>query len=382
MPIEPVPPETARVARAAFPRGHKYLRVADELDGLCTEDALLALFPTHGQAAQPPWHLALVTIRQFAAGLSDRQAANAVRGRSDGKDVLRLARTDPGFDASVLSEFRGRLRAGAAASRLFDRLLMWCRDRQLVKARGRPRTDSTPILAAVRALHRLEGVGEAMRHALHTLAVVAPEWLRAVSDPEWQGRYARRAEDDRLPATQAARAALALTIGRAGWRLLAAIDCPEAPLWRREVPAVTILRRVWIHNYWWDGAPRHWREADNIPPAAPFISSPDDSDAHYARQHTTQWVGDNVHLTETCDDALPHVSTHVETTIGPGAAGATTPPDPRRAAATAPAARHPSRGHRLAGRRAAGQESGALWRGPPGAHPSRLSLASPGREGL
>ena len=110
--------------------------------------------------------------------------------------------------------------AGAAESLLFDTLLTWCRDRQLVKARGRQRTDSTHILAAVRALNRIEVVGETLRHALNTLAVVAPAWLRAVSPPDWRDRYARRAEDDRLPTTQAARAALTLTIG-ARWLAVA-----------------------------------------------------------------------------------------------------------------------------------------------------------------
>jgi transposase len=200
-----------------------------------------------------------------------------------------------------------------------------CRNRQLIKARGRQRTDSTHILAPVRALNRLEVVGEAMRHALNTLAVVVPEWLWAVSDPEWRDRYARRAEDDRLPTTQAARAALALTIGYDGWRLLAAVDHVETPPWLREVPAVDTLRRVWIQNYWWDGAQLRWREADNIPPAARFISSPYDPEAHDARKHTTQWVGYKVHLTETCEDDGPHLITHVETTIGPAADGAATP---------------------------------------------------------
>jgi transposase len=325
MPIAPVSPETARVARAAFPKGHKYLRVADELEALFTDDAFLALFPTHGQPAQPPWQLALVTILQFAEGLSDRQAVNAVRGRLDWTYVLRLELTDPGFDASVLSEFRGRLLAGSAASLLFDTWLTWCRDRQLVKARGRQRTDATHILAAVRALNRIEVVGEAMRHGLSTLAVVAPEWLRAVSHPDGWDRYARRAEDDRLPSTQPARAALTLTMGHDGWRLLAAIDHADAPPWLRAGPAVALLRRVWLQHYWGDGTQRHWREADHIPPAAPFISSPDDSEAHYARKHTTQWVGYKVHLTETCDDDRPHLITKVETTIGPAADGAPTP---------------------------------------------------------
>jgi transposase len=325
MPIEPIPPETARVARAAFPTGNRYLRLADEMDTLFSDDAFLALFPTHGQPALPPWRLAVVTLLQFAEGLSDRQAADAVRSRIDWKYVLHLELTDPGFDASVLSEFRSRLLAGSAEYLLFDTLLSWCRDRQLVKARGRQRTDSTHILAAVRAMNRIEVVGETMRHALNTLAVVAPEWLRTVSHPDWRDRYTRRAEDDRLPTTHAARAALALTIGHDGWRLLAAIDHADAPLWLREVPAVAILRRVWMQNYWWDGTQLHWREADNIPPAAQFISSPYDPEAHYARKHTTQWVGYKVHITETCDDDLPHLITNVETTIGPTADGAATP---------------------------------------------------------
>ncbi len=238
MPIEPIPSETARVARAAFPKGHRYLRVADALERLFTGDAFLALFPMHGQPAQRTWQLALVTILQFAEGLSDRQAANAVQSRIDWTYVLRLELTDPGFDASVLSAFRTRLIVGAAESLRLETLLTWCRNRQLVKARGRQRTDSTHVLAAVRALNRLEVVGETLHHTLNTLAVVAPEWLRAASHPDWRDRDARRAEDGRLPTTLAARAALALTIGHDGWRSLAAIDHPDTPPWRREVPAV------------------------------------------------------------------------------------------------------------------------------------------------
>jgi transposase len=227
--------------------------VADELEMLFTDDTFRALFPTHGQPAHPPWRLALVTILPFAEGLSDRQAANAVRSRIDWTDVLRLELTDPRFDASVRSEFRARLIAGAAASLLFDTLLTWCRNRHLLKARGRQRTDSTQILAAVRALNRIEVVGVAMRLALNTLAVVAPEWWLATSHPDWKDRDARRAEDDRLPTTQVARAALALAIGHDGRQLLSAVDQAEAPPWLRESPAVAILRRVWIQNYQWDG---------------------------------------------------------------------------------------------------------------------------------
>jgi transposase len=141
-----------------------------------------------------------------------------VRRRIDWKYVRRLELTDPGVDASVLSECRSRRPAGSAESLLFETLLAGCRDRQLVKARGRQRTDSTHILAAVRALNRLEVVGETRRQPLNTRAVVAPEWWRAVSHPDGRDRHRRRAEDDRRPTTQAARAALTLTIGNDGWQ--------------------------------------------------------------------------------------------------------------------------------------------------------------------
>jgi transposase len=154
-------------------------------------------------------------------------------------------------------------------------------------------------------LNRIEVVGETLRHALNRLAVVVPEWWRAVSLPEWKDRYVRRAEDDRLPTTPATRIALALTIGNDGWRLLSAVDHADSPSWLREIPAVAILRQGWMQNSLWDGIQLHWREADNIPPAAPFIRSPYDAEAHDARQHTTPWVGYQVHSTATCEDEVP-----------------------------------------------------------------------------
>jgi hypothetical protein len=100
------------VARAAFPKGNAYLRMHDELGRLYADRDFAALFPTRGQPALAPAQLALVTLMQFAENLSDRQAADAVRARIDWKYALCLELEDPGFDASVLCEFRARLLAG------------------------------------------------------------------------------------------------------------------------------------------------------------------------------------------------------------------------------------------------------------------------------
>src|SRR5262245_39944634 len=122
-PLPPMPDETARVARPALSPRHPYIRVADELGALFADEHFADLFPTHGQPALAPWRLALATILQFAEGLSDRQAAQAIRRRIDWKYVLRLELDHAGFDGSVLSEFRGRLLEHAATTRLFDTLL-------------------------------------------------------------------------------------------------------------------------------------------------------------------------------------------------------------------------------------------------------------------
>src|SRR3954453_16260715 len=204
-PIGSIPEETVRVARRAFPKGSVAIRLRDEFGSLYQDQDFQALFPSHGQPGLAPWRLALVTVLQFLENLSDRQAAEAVRARIDWKYALGLELTDSGFHFSVLTEFRARLVAGAAAQLLLDRLLERFQQRGLVKARGKQRTDSTHVLAAVHSLHLLELVGETLRATLNDLATVAPEWLKAVAQPEWFERYTHRVEDDRLPQIEPAR---------------------------------------------------------------------------------------------------------------------------------------------------------------------------------
>lgn len=119
----PIPEETQRVACAAFPYGNVYMQVADRLGNIYHDAQFTALFPTRGQPAEAPARLALATVLQFAESLSDRQAADAVRSRIDWKYVLGLDLTDPGFDHTVLSEFRTRLVTGKVETLLLDALL-------------------------------------------------------------------------------------------------------------------------------------------------------------------------------------------------------------------------------------------------------------------
>jgi transposase len=323
--ITPVPEETARVARAAFPKGHPYLTFRDALGTIFQDEDFAALFPAWGQPGLPPWRFALVTLMQFRENLADRQAAEAVRARIDWKYLLSLELTDPGFDFSVLSEFRDRLLAGSAAELLLDKLLERCRALGLLTARGQQRTDSTHVLAAIRVLNRLELVAETLRAALNAVATVAPDWLQAITPLAWYERYSRRIEESRLPRDQTAREAYGQMVGEDGFSLLDALEAPEAPQEARELPILESLRRTWQRHYERTAcdpvtmgvAPAYqvrFKASRELPPAAEGIESPYDAEARYRHKRDTQWTGYMVHVSETCEPSTPHLLTHVHTT--------------------------------------------------------------------
>src|SRR5438876_1372415 len=299
--IAPVPDETARIAHAAFPKGHPYLTFRDALGTIFQDEDFATLFPAWGQPGLPPWRLALVTIMQFRENLADRQAAEAVRARIDWKYLLSLELTDPGFDFSVLSEFRDRLLVGSAEELLLDKLLERCRALGWLKARGQQRTDSTHVLAAIRVLNRLELVAETLRAALNAVATIAPDWLQAVTPLAWYERYSRRIEESRLPKDTAAREAYAHTVGEDGFMLLDAVETPEAPAGLHELPRIEALRQTWQRHYERTpcapaspGVPAAWqvrfKENRELPPAAAGIESPYDVEARYRQKRDTTWT--------------------------------------------------------------------------------------------
>lgn len=316
-PMAAIPEDTMRVARAAFPKGSRAIQLRDQLGSVYQDARFAMLFAVRGRPAEAPWRLAVVTVLQFAEGLSDRQAADAVRGRIDWKYALGLTLDDPGFHYSVLCEFRARLIDGSEGNLLLEELLRACRNQGLLRRRGRQRTDSTHVLGALRVLNRLEQVAETMRAALNALAVADPVWLQVHTPADWFERYQRRIEEYRLPQGREAREALARQVGEDGMQLLRDLWAPEAPPSLRQLPAVDILRRTWLQRYLvWEGQVR-LRTPEEQPPSSDQIASPYEAEARYAAKQALNWVGYKTHLTETCDDDLPHLITDVSTTIAP-----------------------------------------------------------------
>ncbi|MGW3108447.1 IS1182 family transposase [Streptomyces sp. NPDC001100] len=335
------------MARASNPRGTTAMWIRDRLDELFTDDDFADWYPADGQRGLSPARLAMVSILQYAENLTDRQAAEAVRCRLDWKYCLGLALDDPGFDHSVLCEFRERMarddRADGLLALMVDRLAA----AGLVKRHGRMRTDSTHVLGAVRKLNRVELVTETLRTALEELANANEEWLAPLVTVGWAERYGRPVHYDRLPRSKEKLAAHVLQVGEDGMSLLRAVHQEGAPSRLRHQPKVQVLRRVWVQQFWYDAAGQLGRRGPKdshdrlsrrdaprrsdgpgegspgigtarVPWSREEIVTPHDAEARFAhRPGKAAWIGYKDHQTETCDGTGPNVIVHVATQPAP-----------------------------------------------------------------
>ncbi len=311
-----IPEGTVKTAKAAFPKGNRNMKMRDVFGPLFKDQDFAELYPSHGQPAVSPGRLAMVTVMQYAENLTDRQAAEAVRGRIDWKYALGLELEDPGFDFSVLSEFRVRLLEGGAEKLLLEKLLAALRAQGMLKGKHTQRTDATQVVAVLRQLNRLELVGETLRRALNELAQLAPEWLLEQMQPEWVERYGRTFDDYRLPKANEKRTALAEEVGRDGYLLLRAAYQPATPAEVSQAASVEMLRRIWLQQYYLEDEKVRWRskKGAGLPPAGQRIASPDEPEARVGTKGGSFWRGYQVHFTETCDPRHPRLITNVQTT--------------------------------------------------------------------
>ena len=312
-----IPSETKRVALAIFKKGNIYLTIAQRLGQIYEDIEFQSLFcHNKGQNAISPARLALITIFQFLEGLSDRQTAEAVRARIDWKYVLGLELTDQGFDFTVLSEWRQRLINDKKTDELLNKILIKMKELDLIKKRGKQRTDSTHILGAIRKLNRLECVGETIRKVLNDLAYFAPEWLKDKVNQDWFDLYRVRFEKYRLPKDKAKQEELAIQIGEDGYYLLNQLESPQTPKYLRQIESIEILRQVWLQQYYVEGEKVQWRQGKTLgmPPNKLLIQSPLDLEVTNRTKRQLNWTGYAVHLTETCDKNTPNLITNVETT--------------------------------------------------------------------
>ena len=287
------------------------VEIRDRLGQWLADEDFAVAFGIRGRPGWAPSRLALVTVLQRAEKLTDRLAAEAVRARLDWKYLLGLSLDDPGFDHTVLAEFRGKVAEAALEQVVLDALLERLVSAGLVKAGGKQRTDSTHVVAAVAALNRLELAGESVRAAVEALTAAHPDWVgQRICVPDWSRRYGTPMTAWRPPASQAKQDELAIAYARDGYALLEAVCDESSPAWLRDLPAVGVLRRVLVQTTpapsprraGGDQAAGEEPEGDGLPPGHARIASPYDTDARWGVKRDTFWLGYKLHVTETCDD--------------------------------------------------------------------------------
>jgi transposase len=314
-PLEPIPDQTARIARTSFRKGTLAMMLRDALDGVWNDEAFQELYPRRGREAVEPWRLAMVVVLQAVENLSDGQAAEMVRGRLDWKYALSLPLDDTGFDASILTDFRQRLVEHEAQEMLLEPIVRICVERGWIVPKGKQRVDSTMVLSHARRLHSLESVGETLRVALNALAEEEPDWLLQVIQHDWFDRYVHRFELQRFPKGKQAQQALIQAVGQDSWTLLMAVQQPGAPAGVSELEEVQQLKRVWDQHYERVEGQIKWRDGPAVKNGERVVT-PHDPEARESRKRETQWLGYKVHLMETCNaEEKIHLITHVETTV-------------------------------------------------------------------
>jgi len=311
-----IPVDTKNVAIAAFPKGNKYIKLRDNMGSIFDDEDFQDLYPKRGQPALAPWRLALVTILQQGECLSDRHAADAVRSRIDWKYLLGLELSDPGFDHSVLSEFRDRLISQSAEERVLDKILKHCIELNILKSGGKQRTDSTHVLTSVRNMNRWELIGEVLRAALNELATIAPAWLQGIAKDDWYKRYSNRIENFRLPRTTEKKQEFADHVGQDSHYLLDKIQELDAPVTLRYLDKINSLKLAMNRHFKIDEETQEiiFKTNKEVHQSEAKIESPYDTEARFRTKRDSNWTGYAVHLTETCDDTEVNLITDVHTT--------------------------------------------------------------------
>jgi transposase len=356
MSMRPVPlPDPDPLVAAAIRRKYAGKRaplavtMRDRLGGWMADEVFAGAFGKRGRRGLSPAMLAVVTALQYAEDLGDREAAEAVRTRLDWQYALGVPLDDPGFDFSVLSEFRDRLAEHGLEEAALDALLGRLEAEGLVRPGGKQRADSTHILARARDLHTGELARESVRAALEALAAACPDWVAArLCTSDWAARYGPRPGSWAIPGQRGKAGRrkrddeAATGHARDGYALVSACYQDTAPPWARELPAVQVLRTVLLQRFMispgQDGkeavSMREPGQESGLPPGHLRIETPYDPQARRGVKDDISWLGWKLHVTDTCDgppacgcppgpagrpprcrcDVLPSIITHVATT--------------------------------------------------------------------
>jgi transposase len=266
--------------------------VGDHIHEMIDEDGFIDMYSAIGRPGISPMILLLVTLFQFVEKLPDRQATEMARTRMDWKYGLRQELTWVGFHYADLCNFRKRLVAHDRFKVIFDQLVTYLRERNLIRVGVNQRTDSTHILGAVRQLSRLELVWETLRLALSELISSDARWVVRFLPATFVEEHSQRRSDYRLSETQLS--AAMQQAGADGLWLVAQVESLGSHL--QAGSAFTLLKRVLDEQFERRDDGLHARS--NKVSCGDVIDSPYDPDSRYGAKGSQQWHGYKLQVTE------------------------------------------------------------------------------------
>lgn len=299
-----IPEETRRLVEPLLSPDSVYRLVGNEVEQIISDEDFVGMYAEEGRPAVNPVVLALVSVFQFLEKLPDRAAAEAAVMRLDWKYALRQELTWTGFHYSDLCNFRRRLLEHGQEWVVFERLVVYLRERGYIKGRGKQRTDSTKIIGLVARLSRLELVWETIRVTVRALVDADVSWVRKQLPVSFVDNYSKRRWDFRL-----SKAEIQQQMGEAGQEGYWLLDQVEAH-GSGELKALAEVRQLgrvleeqFTRGEDGEAAPRPPGESKGD-----VITSPHDPDARYGKKGGHGWVGYKLQVTETTGDECSFIT--------------------------------------------------------------------------
>jgi len=297
---EEVPGETARLVEPLLADDSVYRLVAECVDEFLSDEQFIELYANEGRPGINPVLLSLVTVFQFLEKLPDRAAAEMAVMRMDWKYALRQPLDWRGFHYSDLCNFRKRLLGQGQESMVFEHLLDYLRERGLVRAGGKQRTDTTHILGAVKQLGDIEVIGEGVRLAISELMSTDAKWVMQHLPASFIKSYKRPMPNYRM-SKQELETFIQETGEEARWLLDQVALCGSVEM--QQLPTVLQLARIWEDQYQYVNEPdchclvaRQGKDC-----IVDRLRTPHDPEATFGAKRDKNWVGYKVHITESLE---------------------------------------------------------------------------------
>lgn len=306
--------DAAALCRHLVPEDSVHAFLADHRSDLFPDDMFADLFPSgRGRPSVPADVVATVMVLQSLEGLSDRDAASALRTNIAWKVAAGLALDDAGIHYSVLTYWRSRLRASDAPERIFDAVRSVIDATGVLAGKRRRALDSTLLDDAVATQDTVTQLVSAIRR-VRRLVPEASAVVVSAHDYDASGNPVCAWDDP------AAKTALVSGLVNDALAIIAALD--GVTLDEGRADAVGLLALVAGQDVEPGDEPGSWRIARRVAPDR-VISTVDPESRHMHKSVSSYRDGFKAHIAVEPETGLITATALTPANTGDGPTGVT-----------------------------------------------------------